>query len=280
VRVVLASLRSEVMPPSGPPALQPSYTRNGAASIEFALRSPSDVLLISQPLLNDESYFSCRLRNSVAIARLTVVDPFDAEPVVNVAGPEGKSLEARNEGVPILYVDFLEPPEPKADPSDLPPPFFSDGAWTFSGPGGTDVAPFQTGLMLPPAIRVTNRDQLGTIERSRDQVISWRADGYTNRDVMTVTLTNRFFPHPAPPGIRANSIVCRAPATAGQVTIPAALLQQIPAPGISTLAATLELKLASHPYRRKIVELPLTSGGTAKMVLEYLHRELLAAAIR
>jgi len=276
-RVVLASLRSEVMPPAGPQTQPFTYTRNGAASIEFALRNPLDVLLISQPLLIDEAYYSCRLQNSVAIPRFQVVDPFDAGLVVNVSGPEDKSLEARNELVPIVYVHFLEPPEPKADPSDLPPPFFSAGVWTFSGPGGSDVAPFQTQLTVPPTIRVVNRDQLETIHRSTDQIISWQAEGYTDRDVMTVTLTSRF----PSPGMRANSVVCRAPATSGQLTIPAALLQQIPAtPGISMLAGTLELRLASHPYRRKIVELPLTSGGTEKMVLDYLHRELLAATIR
>jgi hypothetical protein len=119
------------------------------------------------------------------------------------------------------------------------------------------------------------------VERSRDRVVSWAPDGYTYRDVVMVILTSRFFPQPAPPGIAANSIVCRAPAAAGQLTIPAALLQQIPAtPGISTMAGTLELRLASHPYRRKIIDLPLAAGGSEKMVLDYLYSESLSAAIR
>jgi hypothetical protein len=68
----------------------------------------------------------------------------------------------------------------------------------------------------------------------------------------------------------------------GQLTIPAALLQQTPGtPGISTtVAGTLELRLTSHPYHRKIVDLPLTSGATEMMVLDYLHGELHAVAIR
>jgi uncharacterized protein (TIGR03437 family) len=143
VRVVLANLRSEVMPPAGPPTEQSTYTRNGAASIEFALRSPLDVLLISQPLLSDEAYFSCRIRNSVSIPRFIAVDEFDAGPRVDVAGPSGKTLEARNEGVPILYVDFLEPPEPKADPSDLPPPFFLRAHGGFRDPVEGMSRPFR-----------------------------------------------------------------------------------------------------------------------------------------
>ncbi|MCC6858958.1 MAG: hypothetical protein IT158_10360 [Bryobacterales bacterium] len=281
VRIIQAFLRSEIMRPAGPPADPPVYTRNGAASVEFALRNASDVLLFSQPLLRDEAYFSCRLVNPVAVPRFTFVDPFDAGPTVNISGPGGKSLEARNEGVPILYVSFLEAPEPKPDPRDLPPPFFTEGAWVFSGPGGKDAAPFHAELELPPPIRLDNRDELRTLERSRDAVISWQADGYTGRDVLTVILTSRFFPQPPPAGVRANGILCRVAAGAGQLTIPSALLRQIPAtPGISALAGTLDLRLASHPYRRKIVDLPLAGGRTEKMVLDYLHSESLSVAIR
>lgn len=283
VRVVLANLKSEVMPPAGPPTDISTYTRNGAASVEFALRTPLDVALIAQPLLTDDAYFSCRLQSSITVPRFTFVDNFDAGARVDVSGPGGKALEARNEGVPILYVDFLDAPEPKANPADLPPPFFSEGTWFLSGPGGRDVAPFRTDLALPPPVRPAGREQVRAVDRGSDHVVSWLADGYTERDVMTVILNSRFFPQPLPAGIAANSIVCRAPAAAGRVTIPAALLRQIPATpsGISVpMPGTLELRLASHPYRRKIVDLPLTNGAAEKMVLDYLHSEVQAVTIR
>lgn len=282
VRVVQANLRSEVMPPAGPAGPQPVYTRNGAASIEFALRAPLDVFLASQPLLEDDAYFSCRLQNSIAIPRFTQVDDFDGGPRIDVSGPGGKTLTATNEGVPILYVDFLEAPEAKSDPADLPAPFFSEGVWTLSGPGGRSLAPFQTELTVPPPIRLTNAAQLQSVDRSRDQVIAWSPEGYTERDVMTVFLTNRAVSQPAPAGVSANTVMCRAPAAAGQVTLPATLLQRIPpSPGLATtMAATLELRLASHPYRRKVVDLPLTNGAKERMVLDYLHSELRAVAIR
>ena len=108
--------------------------------------------------MEDDAYFACRLQNSLTIPRLIFVDDFDAGPRIDVTGPAGKTLTATNEGVPILYVDFLEAPEPKPDPGDLPAPFFSVGVWTLSGPGGRSLAPFQAELALPSALHLTNAD--------------------------------------------------------------------------------------------------------------------------
>ena len=90
MRVGLVSLRSEVMPPPGPPYT--TYTRNEAAFGEFALRTASDVALMAQPLLADEAYYGCRLFNPAVTARFTAVDDFDAGERLVVTGP-GKSLD-------------------------------------------------------------------------------------------------------------------------------------------------------------------------------------------
>ena len=88
---------------------------------------------------------------------------------------------------------------------------------------------------------------------------------------MTVTLSSA-----AGSPARATAVMCRAPAPAGRLTIPAALLSQLE----RIPFGRLELRLAPRPGRRVRFPLPLTAGGSERAVLEYLYTDTLRVPVR
>lgn len=276
VRLGLVSLRSEVMPPGGPP--YSTYTRNEAAFGEFAVRTASDIALMAQPLLADEAYYGCRLFNPALSSRFTAVDDFDAGERLLVTGP-GKSLEVPRT-LRVVYLNVLPAPEAKPSPKDLPGPYFTAGTWRVGSAGGATVAPFEAALPVPPPLRWTNRDSITAIDRSVDQAITWESDGYSPTDVMTATLTSSAFQLDGT--ARATGMICRAPALAGRLTLPAELLRDLPASPISPLfpLVALELRLTPKSWQRQRFELPLVAGGTEGALFEYLFTDTLRTHLR
>ncbi|HWQ56216.1 MAG TPA: hypothetical protein VN442_21190 [Bryobacteraceae bacterium] len=276
VRVGLISLRSEVMPPPGPPYT--TYTRNEAAFGELALRTASDAALMAQPLVADEAYYGCRLFNPAVTARFTAVDDFDAGEQLVVTGP-GKSLEVPRT-LRVVYLNVLPAPEAKPSPKDLPGPFFTAGTWRVASAGGATVTPFDASLPVPPPLRWINRDSITSIDRSVDQAITWEPDGYSPTDVMTATLTSGAFQVDGT--ARATGMICRAPASAGRLTLPAELLRDLPTSPISTLfpLVSLQLRLTPKPWLRQRFELPLVAGGTESALFEYLFTDTLRTNLR
>ncbi len=65
-------------------------------------------------------------------------------------------------------------PFPQA-PSKRLPLFLAPGDFTFSTPGGRDVAPFSSTVHVTAAIDWTNRDAIGTVDRERGVTVKWRA---------------------------------------------------------------------------------------------------------
>lgn len=277
VRVALISLRSEVMPPPGPPYT--TYTRNEAAFGELTLRTASDVALMAQALASGDAWYGCRLFNQAATPRFTQVDQFDAGDRFAVTGPGGKSMEVPRT-LPVVYLHVLPAPDAVALPKDLPPPFFVPGIWKAAFPGGATVAPVEAALTLPPPLRWTNRELFAaSIDRSSDQAVTWEPDGYSESDVMTVTLSTPSF---SGQDFAASGLICRAPAAAGRLVLPGELLRGIPpSPLMAPFPmASLELRLAPKPWARKQFDLPLTAGGTERALVDYLFAETLRTSLR
>jgi hypothetical protein len=109
-----------------------------------------------------------------------------------------------------------------------------------------------------------NREASTQINRAEDFTIRWAAGGYEAGDVMTVTLSSA-----ATLGGRAGALSCRAPASAGMLTIPSALLGSLSRVPV----AALDLRLAPRAENRVRFALPLSSGGEDKAVFEYLYTE-------
>ncbi len=263
VRLGLVSLHNEVMPDAGS-LLDPIYVRNEALFGEFALRDTEEVALLAQPVTTDDRYFGCSSGNSAAFARLIFSDDFDLGDFLHAAAA-GKSIDAPRT-IPVLYLKVLDPKPPQD------PPFFDAGEWTVSAAGGRTVNAFAVTQTLPPLLRWLNRDSLSTVDRGNALTITWAADGYTSGDVLTALLTSSN----SGAGSTANTVTCRAPASAGTVTLPAALLNGLGAAPVGQL----QLRLSPRPDRRTQFALPLAAGGESRAVIEYLYTDTLRLALR
>ena len=260
-------LRSDAAPVIGPP--QNLYSRNQAASVELVVRSSSELAGLAQPLLAEDRYFGCRLIVSSAIPRLTPVRDADAGASLTLTGP-AQTLDVPKGVVPVLYLNVLPESDPEPLLSRLAATIFASGSWRLAAPGGAVFAPFQTMLQVPPPIRWTNAGAFQAVDRNTDQIVRWTGDGYGVDDLMTVNIGG------------TSVLSCRAPASAGQVTLPATLLQHIPQSielnGASL--STIQIRLTPRPERRMRFDLPRVDGGIEHGIFDYLFTETQRVAIR
>jgi uncharacterized protein (TIGR03437 family) len=241
------------------PGLVPALGYSPAAA-QFLPRNALDIGLLAQPLTVDDSYFVCRPSPTLLIgliAGVTFLGPIDAGASLTLAGPGRAAALSGNGPIYDMSGDPLGTP-----PSD--PPFLVPGTWHIEGPGGKTIGPFQADLVLPPAVRWTNRDNLTTIDRGQDQVVTWDPTGYTDADVTAVNLS-----------VPSAQVFCRAPATTGTLTIPSSLLETLPLG-----SASLRLGIAPRPNRRTLFSLPLTDGSAAQAFFDYSFSETIATQTR
>jgi hypothetical protein len=128
------------------------------------------------------------------------------------------------------------------------------------------IGAFQQRYVLPPQIRWTNRESLAMINRSADVPLIWNPEGYSADDVVTA-----FF------SAGPTALSCTAPATAGQLTMPAALLQQMPS------SADLQdgyLGLTVVPKSPTILGLPVIGSLDAPLLFEYSFGDSRTVAVR
>ena len=176
--------------------------------------------------LNNRALFPVPLgRGLDAGFELTLTDP---------AGREyGLSATERN-----AYEEFfLGAPPPGAGS------FIGAGTWGVAGDGGDDVAPFTAELDVAAPILWTNKDAIARIDRTQDLTVTWKATGeesggaVVSGAVVTSGQTD----------ILVSQFACVAPMSGGTLTVPAAILSQLPgtgAPGESFGA----LVLSNEPF--------------------------------
>jgi hypothetical protein len=172
-----------------------------------------------------------------------------------------------------------------SDPSLLPAPLFTPGMWTFSGGRGASFmglatgAPFAQQLMLPPEIMATNFSALQTISREQDQTVTWNPTGFSDQDVVTVTLNGNSDAGRTFGG--RTTITCKAPAAIGQVAIPATLLQLV-APGKPSFpgGAVIELSATRKPGQAQTFTLPLSDGTSLPAVMRFSSSEIWPVAVQ
>jgi uncharacterized protein (TIGR03437 family) len=249
--------------PSFDPSI-PGYTRYESASAMFLQRGAFDIFLTAQPQQPDARYFSCSFQSSGAVAVLRGGDFGGPGGAFTFTGPAGRQL-ALNSQVAGLYSASLDPPAAVASPTQLPPPFFVPGTWRVSAAGDSSIGPFQQSFTLPPQVRWTNRDSLGNVSRTADAAIAWDPSGYSSSDVMNAVLA----------GAGPRALSCAAPAQAGTLVLPKALLQQLSA----SSAATLTLHLLPRPAQRQSFTVPLASGGTSPAVIDYSFSDARPVAV-
>jgi hypothetical protein len=125
-----------------------------------------------------------------------------------------------------------------------------------------------------------NFNALQTINRQQDQTIVWNPAGFGENDVVTATLagniSQEWFNAP-----RAITITCNARAAAGQLTIPATLLQNLAASAAAaTGRATINLSAAPKPGQMQTFDLPLSAGSSLPAVFRFDSSEPWTVAIQ
>jgi uncharacterized protein (TIGR03437 family) len=142
-------------------------------------------------------------------------------------------------------------------------PAFSPGDWHISLAGDRSLSLSST-VTLPPRLQWINRpDDFTAIDRTQDLTVQWNSDGYRSTDIVTVGIEweEPYLQNIHSGGVR--SLDCRAPGSAGTITVPSSLLMQIPSspsfPDAYPHTLTLSLR-QDFAHRQKSV---LTSSGSA-----------------
>ena len=158
------------------------------------------------------------------------VDPvaptgLDAGAVINVTGPNGTKQLTKN-SLGQYSAEFVAP---SANPLAPPPTkFLTPGTYTVdNGAGGADVGAFKATVTVPNPITWSNKATVNTVPRNQPLTITWTGGAATGQvDVigtspLAVDTTTQ---NP----IGGASFICVAPASAGTLTVPAAILSALP----------------------------------------------------
>jgi len=154
----------------------------------------------------------------------------NAGPAITLTGTRGTfPLEPADEdtgGSPYLGLLGGSIPLPGAPSLPL---FLETGSYTVSGPGGPDVGAFSSNFSIPGPITWTNRDTMTEINRASGLTFRW--SGGDNRQSVLLAGVSTDQTTKASAGF-----FCLIPPAAGQFTVPASVLQSLPA----TTSANLE----------------------------------------
>ncbi len=215
------------------------------------IRADADLTaLIAQVQMPEQQYFSCTAYHHVPAFLYPSPPDADAGARLGLTDPHGRVYRS-NLLVPYRW--------------DVPP---IPGPWLFSAPGGGDIHGFQQAFTLPPPLRDLNAGLLTTYPRDQEAILTWNPQGYGPGDVLLATLRDG-------DGDGAAEVVCRVHAADGRLTIPTDLLASLPS-GLGTLS----LSVTAYPASRVFFDLPLTSGGTAPAVINYVLMDLRTVRIR
>ena len=187
-----------------------------------------------------------------------IVDPttpvgLDAGSVINVNGPNGAKQLKPISGVKGSYSATLG----GGSGPDVLPLYLDQGTYSIdNGAGGADVKGFKFSLTLPPPLNWTNMNSVGPIVRANGQLVTWTG-GDPNSIVMisgdSLVITSNAGGNSSAVGA---FFTCIAPDSAGQFTIPPAVLLTLPAstaitvaPGVSIDAGSLSVGASSLPIQ-------------------------------
>ena len=109
------------------------------------------------------------------------------------------------------------------------------GTYTISSKGGTQVGPFSVSATLPTSFAVTNWDAITSINRANSLTINWTGSGFNTVTIQVMGLQT----DSAISAINEVTVSCTLPASAGELTIPADALAEVPSgTGLLKVSAT------------------------------------------
>lgn len=144
-------------------------------------------------------------------------EPLAAGSEMTLSGPGG--TQKMMEAAPGAYFGFL------MGSGENPLTYFTPGDYTLAGSGGAQVGAFSSTVAVGAPVQWTNAAGLQTLSRGRDQEITWNAGG-ENDDVLVMGMSWR---GDITANYEAGVVVCAERANAGKLTIPGAMLEQLPA---------------------------------------------------
>jgi uncharacterized protein (TIGR03437 family) len=156
------------------------------------------------------------------------------------------------------YFSARLPPPQDGTVADPPRPAIAGGRWTWNSPGSADLAPSSFVFALPAPLQL-NGDAPLSVRRAQDQPIHWNGDGFDPSATVTIFLNG----HAG--GAATGRISCTAPAQAGTIAIPAALLSTFAPASIATLNARVNYTGASMPH----MLFRTRSGAALLMIVSY-----------
>jgi uncharacterized protein (TIGR03437 family) len=205
-----------------------SVELSDTASAIFGSYSSSQ-LSASLGVTQSPSVGSCTVSQFLGLNPLPVdpikPTPLDAGASLSIDGPGGKQSIASTStgnysavlgGVPLDMILTATPT----------PAYFSAGAYTLSGSGGSAVGSFSAQLTVPTD-PTTNASSFSTIDRTKDLTVTW--SGAAPGDFVaisgTASVSAGLGPIATSPG---DAFLCIAPGSAGTFTVPSFVLEALP----------------------------------------------------
>ena len=246
-------VHSDVIPNPGTPV---AYRRYDTVSLDFMEDDAARVQVIAGLLSTKASGCQLNLEGGLTAAIFDAnSQPFEAGTPV-VAGPGGVRLTM--DGNFGHY--SITPADTSYTLAAIPPSAFATGDWALETAGGKDVAAFHAALRVPPPLRWINRAAVSPVSRESDLTLKWDASGYTDQEWMQGSV-----------GLGQGSVICQTAATAGSITIPAALIAQLPAP--TSFAPMVQLLLTPASANPMLYTVPLVAGGSIPGVATFSYLE-------
>ncbi len=242
----------------------PAYVRMESATAQFLSYEASGLSVFSGPPLFADDYLAgCTLTAGASASFLTVINELNVGNQVNLQGPDGKQLNLLSG---VVYSASVPAEAAVTSPDQLPAPFFSSGQWQANAPGNSNVQPFTAMLSIPNPIQVTNYSQVSMVDHTKDLTIAWDPTTYSAADFVTVQL----YPQVPIQWFATTAVLCRVPASAGQVTIPRALIFYQP-----SATATLSLSISRKPGTAALFTVGLNDGTSIPSAFQYHSTEVI-----
>ncbi len=153
-------------------------------------------------------------------------------------------------------LDYLAtiPPSADAPLDNLPAPVLAGGPWTWSSSGGADLAASSFPFTLAPPVRIDGGAPF-SIASGQDRVVTWNGGAFDSNATVQLSVS-------ANAG-SFQSVVCFAPAQAGTLTIPAAMLARFSPGSVGELSVSVTESGAGIPH----AEFHLANGDPLLMLV-------------
>jgi uncharacterized protein (TIGR03437 family) len=239
-------------------AIATAASRNEAADVSVTQSTATDIATYFSPVSSTGCTTNQLLGTPSFLAgNFSSSNPFMPPNLAASMSLQNAATTLALTGGPEYYSATL--PQPTEGPLTNPPPaIITGGDWTWSSIGGPDLAASSFTFTLPAPFQLNGTAPV-TLVRNQDQTIKWNGAAFGSGATLNAILTG------------ASSVSCSVPASAGALTIPAAILAQFAANSLGTLELNITESGSSLPHAL----FKLQNGSTLLMLVNYTASETL-----